>query len=389
VLSTFHFQQIENSQKRLRLATVCLEDGDVYYMTERGQLIRGHAGNPSVGNLEGTIDERLTNGAMASSGIPAIFPFFSFKVMTNDGDQYLTMVDGGVREALPVRAAAELQARLIIAISATPNLVVPFQSPFNNQVITQFRNENWLSFAMRSVNLAVHEVARNEIAPDLPYCDDIDRVLIIPTFPVHPPTEIQPGLILINMAYGYQRAFDAYAIYRENPADDVRQNLIDSSDLITTLRRRIWELEETVGKVIDPSRGTLDISTLTADELALYPAPRFWFDPSTLAQIRQLKAILMDRVIARFAFFGAESLPNEFSDPTTGYLNTIFDWWETWERHREPLDTFLRGFGLWTALPIRVEVVVRNEVGSLTQIFETSVPPRPVLPEATRNALQS
>lgn len=388
VLSTFHFQQIENSGKRLRLATVCLEDGETYYMTEHGQLIRGHAGNPSIGNLDGTIDERLTNGAMASSGIPAIFPFFSFRVMTNNGDQYLTMVDGGVREALPVRAAAELQARLIIAISATPNLVAPFQSPFNNQVITQFRNENWLSFAMRSVNLAVHEVARNEIAPDQPYCDDIDRVLIIPTIPVHPPTEIHPGLILINMAYGYQRAFDAYAIYRQNPPDDVRQNLIDSSNLITMLRRQIWDLEEAVGKVIDPTRGILDISTLTAAELALYPAPRFWFDPSILTHIRQLKATLMDRIIARFAFFGAESLPKEFSDPNTGYVNTIFDWFETWERHREPLDTFLRGFGLFSPLPIRVEVVVRNEIGSLTQIFETSAPPRPVLPDGIRNALQ-
>jgi len=390
--ATFLFPQIAASGKRLRMAMVCLEDGEVYYMNEQGQLIRGNASTPDfVGELAGPIDEKLTNGAMASSGIPAVFPFFSFEVTANNSTQFLTMVDGGVREALPVRAATELGARLIIAISATPNRVPPAVVPPGNQVIANFRNERWMSMAVRSVFLAVFEVARNELAPDLPYCDGIDRIFVVPTFPVVAPTEIQPGLILINMAYGYMRAFDEYSVFRGLPPD-AATNLRASSDGIIGMRRQIWELEEEVAKVTSENLGILDVSAFNSlqrrDNLASFRPTSFFFDAPILGQIRQLKVDLLNLVVLRFDGAGAESMPKAFSDASLGYLNPTTDWWGTWERHREPLESFLRGFDLWSALPIQVRIVVRNELGSPEQVFETSVPPRPVTPERVRVGLQ-
>jgi hypothetical protein len=78
--------------------------------------------------------------------------------------------------------------------------------------------------------------------------------------------------------------------------------------------------------------------------------------------------------------FSAESVQKRFDDPTIVYANPIRDWWNNWERHKEPLDSLLRAFDPWTALPIRVRFLVRNEVGVPEQIFEGSAPVRPALP---------
>lgn len=381
VLTNVLFDRIAASGKTLRLATVCLEDGLVYYVTEDGQLVSDVGRDPPfVGELTGTLAQKLTNGAMASAGIPVIFPFRSEEVIANGTSQFMTLVDGGVREVVPHRTASELGARFLIAVSAGPNRVLPFQSVTSDETITQFRNANILNIGVRATELATSEVKYNEISPDHGFCDQVERVFVVPSFEVHGTQDIDPGLILINMAYGSMRAFEMYARFREAVNSFHLFLLIDVSNQISTLRKQIWALEETVLKLTAENTGPLSVPEIPPEALPSYPAAARFFEGPTLREIRRLKQEVFNLVVARVTSYGAESVPKRFDDPTAGYLNPITDWWDTWERHKEPLESLLRGFSLWSALPIAVRVVTRNEVGVPEQVFETTVPPRPVLP---------
>jgi predicted acylesterase/phospholipase RssA len=380
VLSSVRFDRIAASGKTLRLATVCLEDGLVYHVTESGSLISDIGRDPSfTGMLAGPLATRLTNGAMASAGIPVIFPYRSEAVTVDGTTRFMTLVDGGVREVLPIRTASDLGARFIIAIAAGPNRVLPYRSALNGDTITQFRNEGIVDIGLRAVELSTREVAQNEYSPDGGFCDGVDRVFVIPSFEVHGTQEVDPGLILINMAYGYMRAFEMYARFRQTVNTFQLFLLIALSDQITALRKQIWELEEDVLMLTDEVNGPRSVPDIPPDEVPTYPPAARFFEGPLLREIRRLKQEVFDLVVARLTTYGAESLPKRFDDPTIAYLNPITDWWDTWERHKEPLESLLRGFSLWSPLPIRVRIVVRNELGVPEQVFETMVPPPPVL----------
>jgi hypothetical protein len=126
-------------------------------------------------------------------------------------------------------------------------------------------------------------------------------------------------------------------------------------------------------------RGPRSVPDIDPTEVPSYPATAGFFEGPTLREIRRLKREMFDPVVARATTFGAESVPKRFDDPSIACLNPITDWWDTWERHKEPRESPLRKFSLWSTLPIRVRIVVRNELGIPEQVFETSVPPQPML----------
>jgi hypothetical protein len=174
------------------------------------------------------------------------------------------------------------------------------------------------------------------------------------------------------MAYGYMRAFETYRWFTEGLSNTDLFHMVDSTDAIIQARKRIWTLETEAVQDLPPPLG------LPAD-LPGIAYPYLVFDPTKMAEIRRLKQQVLNSVRIRFETWSPESLPKAFSDSNTGYTNTIFDWWETWERHSEPLESWLRSRDLWTPLTTSLTPPVAG--------IETNVPPRPGTPAAMRAAL--
>jgi hypothetical protein len=128
-------QQIINSGLHVRLCMAALNDGRVYYMDERAHLLRTADGDlpaldepitffvysPSYSNVAGTLEEKLVAGFIAS----AAMPFFFAPVLLGTANRTLTMVDGGVRQYLPIQATIDLGASLLVSVAAAPAETVP------------------------------------------------------------------------------------------------------------------------------------------------------------------------------------------------------------------------------------------------------------------------
>jgi predicted acylesterase/phospholipase RssA len=323
----------------VRLCMVALNDGQVYHVDQRGHLLRNAAGNildepitsfaysPDYAGAAGTPEEKLIAASLASSAIP----FFFAPVRLSTNNRTLTMVDGGVRDYLPTRAAIDLGANLLVSIAAAPAEVVSHDVG---------RTVNLIDIAIRGIDIQGSEVGRaneNELklTPDR---NDLELILIRPDWELHDLYTIDPSKIRINLSYGYMRAFDEF-FRRENSesiwAADARtpDDCHLSTESIVQLRYTIWEVEEQFLKDMlvssrpsyagpssrDPSI-ILDLCHLTAAELN---------------ELRALKRDLFQRVYSRFTRFGASSLPKSFGSRGRPRSERIFDWWESWE-HIDP-----------------------------------------------------
>jgi hypothetical protein len=246
-------------------------------------------------------------------------------------------------------------------------------------VIENFADAGLLDVALRAIGLSTHEVDRNEVTPDYGFGDDdVERVFVVPSFEVHGTQQIHPGLILINMAYGFMRAFEMYARYRGVAPTLTLFLLIGGSDRITALRKEICLLEEAVLRVVNENG---EVEPVTPDA-PLRALTRYAFHGPTLRQIRSLKTEVRGLVVSRVQEFGIESVPIAFDDGA--YRNPTLGWWENWERHRAPLDDLLRSFTPWTPLPIRHTI---DSAGAVTPVLETGTVAAPVTPQPTRSAL--
>ncbi|MEL6866912.1 MAG: M12 family metallo-peptidase, partial [Bacteroidota bacterium] len=175
-----------------------------------------------------------------------------------------------------------------------------------------------------------------------------------------------PGIELIEQARVFMCGFDGS---EENQS---------SASQIINLRKEIHNLEKQVTYI--PPQSTWPFPPSGDFDVDLFRV----FDPTVLAEIRQKKQDLWAAINDRYTTFGINSLPAEFSDfcKTTsepghitgrsqlssmkynvdsetlgrdvyvGYTNTVFDWVDTWERHKEPIESFLRNINLWERLPI-------------------------------------
>jgi len=261
----------------------------------------------------------VADGVMASSAIPCVFPPVAL------GDE--SYVDGGIRWVLPMKAALDFNTDSVVAINASPFGIQPAR--------LGYRNANMLDIAERSVIEILHWEAQErhlDVAKSQAMQQRQKVWIVAPRIAVHDSMTIDPGLIDINIGYGYMRAADVMTAFGTVPpfnrprptrteslfVDEAGDQVLASlSDAISMCRRECWEVEHQVfGKSI--SKGLF--SSPRSPEVD--PVP----NPNALDDLRLLKNLLGILVSARAAKNG--KLP---SDAET--------WGDQWERHQwKPAD---------------------------------------------------
>jgi predicted acylesterase/phospholipase RssA len=399
---------VANSGVELRLVAVSLDSGAIRYITQSGRVIETdgrpvHGSNPTVCTSErsalrdadamkvatgravhqnprdpearadfqradkaaaageaalnqcmvaattaGTATQLTVNvidGVIASSSIPCVFP------PTTLGDE--AYVDGGIRWTLPLQAAVDLDPDAIIAVNTSPLGVPPADR--------NYRNASILDIAERSdFGLELWETQdRHLLAARLQAAQRRQSLwLVAPRFVVHDGFTVDPGLIDINIAYGYMCAADVTSafpfparlsvegaippfetgfgdvhptpvgdtprdepLWADAPTDSDQGELADA---IAKCRRRCWELEHKVVRK-EPSG---PMFARRSQVLSL-------LDFEALDQLRTMKTVLGLLVDARREVHG--SLP-----PGAEV------WADNWERHRwRPSDVPGQGDTPW------------------------------------------
>ncbi len=202
--------RVRNAGTTLRIAMVALESGALRFMREDGALV----------DREGTLVDAgphpLATGVLASCSIPAVF-----RPVPLGAETY---VDGGVRENLPAQLAIEhLGADRTYVISSKGIDIAARQS---------MRDADLFAIIMRSTEILIDEAGRDEME----YASRTDATVIQPELDVHSAMSVDPGLIAINIDYGWLRA--AEALLELGNDDEARHRRI------IALRIRCHRLEE-------------------------------------------------------------------------------------------------------------------------------------------------
>jgi NTE family protein len=173
-----------------------------------------------------TLVRDLRVAVLASAAIPSVF--VPVKIGT---DNY---VDGGIRSVLPIEAAVGLGATRIFAITDS-------KRGLERLPAGSFDASSLVDIAGRSLmGIAIDEIL--EDATVFAQGHNVDLKVIEATFDgVNDSITIHPGLILINMSYGYMRASD---ISTPTPVRPDRS--FQLSDDITKLRRLLFDFERRV-----------------------------------------------------------------------------------------------------------------------------------------------
>ncbi len=316
---------IAQSGIKLRLGSTCLEDGGLHYVTEAGVLVD----DPTVTPIP------LATAVLASSSIPAIFPPVA---MFNK-----SWVDGGVRNATPLDAALQLGAYTVYVVVASKPAVDPAPSFISQGIVS-------------IIGRAVLEIMPNALQQYLIDPPPEGVWLIQPSFDVHSPFMVDPGLISISMAYGYMRAAEILAF------GSLNNPLSPLSDQIIQARLTCWSLENQAfaaeqydfivdhqtnpppppGQTLTPSDNgdtfeSLRNAKLTVRDLMCQYQNAAGFSPSFLPSTD----FRLPSELTQFSFLGAP-----FN--STGFAA----WWMQFERHpyspppATPWSSFSDGTGL-------------------------------------------
>jgi predicted acylesterase/phospholipase RssA len=195
---------------RLRIVVNGLRTARVRYVDESGAFVDG---GPAPG---------IVAALNASASIPIAYP----PVRLPDGEDY---VDGGVLENAPIEAAVRAGADSVIAILPSPaELDVPSSAP-----------TTLLPVAGRAIELLLDGSSRRQLAPFRGW--GVPVKVIAPRFELYNLLVVDPGLIRINMDYGYMRAYDEM-----QEDESLRAAYRNSSDAITRLRQTVWYQEHWV-----------------------------------------------------------------------------------------------------------------------------------------------
>jgi NTE family protein len=288
---------------RLRMATVGLKSGAVKYVTEKGRLLSDptlpsdHAGSAPVD---------VILGMLASAAIPLFFE------MQHLGDDWY--VDGGLRQIAPIGAAIEMGASEVYAVIAPTPLAID----------TDYTNKGLVDIGTRAAtDITIDQILTDNIAPLNGW--NVPVTIIRPTFEVESSRTIDPGLIRINMAYGFMRAYEILS-KRPNERPDLKTFLISLSDEIARARRQIWQAEQ------DTLTSWLELVRLLPPEGPASPrdynaVPGIFIQ--NLTNLRELKNALLGLIVCRASIAGPESMPN---DPN--------DWVWSWEAHPNDYSNF-------------------------------------------------
>jgi predicted acylesterase/phospholipase RssA len=344
---------------KLRLAMICLEDGDPYYFTEKGTLLRksANASNSSehFWSSEMTM-EKLQHAIVASSSLPVYFPPVPLTEDHGPSAHRITrhFVDGGIRETLPVRAALDTGCERVIAVLASPLEMEDIRYETSPPAIVEY--------GLRLPEILANEIVQNDVAevPEQP-----ESIFTYPTTDVTAPFKIDPGLVRINMDYGYMRGYDATLAIADKSVNAGEAFVLWIAEMeIVRLRKEIWRLEHNVVTQVG------------------YPGAGPYFQSSILDEIRDLKCELLEWTLWRFEASGndPDSVPVAIQG-ISGSLTNIHDWWETWERHTPGwLSDKLEQYDLWTPLPVGVYMLN----GHLQYVWEYSVPDKPTTDQIPR-----
>ncbi len=234
----------------------------------------------------------VAEGAIASSSIAVVFP------PARLGDGFY--VDGGHRDILPLKAALDLGANNVIAVLASPPELDAPTLENSAPNLESYASATVPGIGARAlIGMQLDEILHNEISPPATWTGTFH--LIAPTIGLHEMLTIDPGLIRINMDYGYMRAADTL--------DGIDRKSLTAQDVdqIALLRAQQWRKEcQLFGR---------PIPTAPDDDLGI-GMPQ----PSRLSEIRDLAAQVKSIVNRRRA--SGRALPAR-----------AIRWGETWELH--------------------------------------------------------
>jgi predicted acylesterase/phospholipase RssA len=223
-------EPVISSDVTLLLAAVNLENGELEYFCnkERKELDPKRVKNQILCKSS----NELTDAVFASAAVPGLF-----KPCYINGKNY---VDGSAREIVPVKAASECGACTIFVILCFP---LKSQQPkyiFSQDEILDWRSRaNLLDIASRTITILLDEMTDNDLEQ---YRRNIDCIIIDPRAEVHGFTEFDPGLIKINVDYGYMRAFDIVEGHKQKVQICKRWEQLTED--ITKKRLEIWKMEQ-------------------------------------------------------------------------------------------------------------------------------------------------
>lgn len=331
----------------LRFTVVNLSDGHRYLIDQDGgvkvveySLETFESSRRVVGRSSLGYRDMLVLSALASACVPVVNPPVEYGVIRSSGLASLQLVDGGVREVLPVEGALDIIEELsdpdevgVIALSAGPvapiaevSLIAETDRPASTSGL--------MSVALRALGLAMDEVAATD--RELLVRRHSNVLEISPAFELGGLTQVDPGLIQIGTCYGYMTAFDRLQQL------DLRMPMAQywaqetqlwfATNLIAQLRYRVWQLEHRVA--------TYSLGGVTHDE-------------AVLADVRSMKRAIAVATLARIARWGLHSVPGPTDISAVGNVNCVTDWWRLFELHKPFAPLFPDGPG-WDFHPANV-----------------------------------
>ena len=208
--AVFDPARVRDAGTTLRIGMVALESGALRFMREDGALV------DRTGELFSRGPHPLATGVLASCSIPAVFRPVPLGTET--------YVDGGVRENLPAQLAIEHLGADRTYVISSKGINVPARQ--------SMRDADLFAIIMRSTEILIDEAGRDE----LEYAERTDATVIQPELDVHDAMSVDPGLIAINIDYGWMRAAESVL---QLDVDDVRRHR-----RIVALRMRCLRLEE-------------------------------------------------------------------------------------------------------------------------------------------------
>ena len=370
--------RVNSARLPVRFVAVGAASGLTFHLHSDGrvELVLPDANGTPIPRQVATITEAdrkqaFIASALASASVPVFNQPIKIEMRFGAGPgatavNSVPMVDGGVREVLPVDAAIDvierdLQAR---ARRARPErdgsadgeggsdqsssgsigvigIALGTTNVYREDLLVDELRQSLpeplagdpvdvLTVMFAALNAQGDEVSANEqrlLREKLLRTDD--ALLIAPSFPLGELAVIDPGQIQLQLAYGYMTAFDVLtARERRLSAEEYRRGLWRSTNEILQRRATCWSLEgkgfplfrqEGVslknrgrdGKIIamdarDPD-GT--IFTELYARLARQLPRAYDFVVARLARVRILKRQILEHLRDRVVRFGLESLP--------------------------------------------------------------------------------